>query len=106
PSHQAFFAHRSDSSDRDSPEVNNEAKIRPLFLLQFFEAGDYRHDLLRTRLGLGPICKKTIAEIFVNYPVAILDDLFASKNPPSHKNVQVLALHLPAERGKAANVRD
>src|SRR2546421_9899707 len=36
-SHQAFFAHRCDAASRDRPKVNNEAKLRPFFSLQFFE---------------------------------------------------------------------
>ena len=34
------------------------------------------------------------------------DDLLASENPRSKKNVQVLALHAAAERRETANVRD
>ena len=55
---------------------------------------------------MGPIGQKTIAKVFVNYAVLILDYLFAAKNPRSDKDVQVLALHLPAQRRKTANVRD
>jgi hypothetical protein len=86
--------------------MNNEAKFRPFLSLQFFERGDYRHDLLWSRSGLRPIGKKTIAEIFVNYPVLILDDLFGSENPRSEKNIQVLALHPAAEWRKTANIRN
>jgi hypothetical protein len=50
--------------------------------------------------------KKTIAEIFVNYPVLILDDLFGSENPRSEKNIQVLALHPAAEWRKTTNIRN
>src|SRR2546421_8150233 len=94
--HQTFFAHRRDSPDRDWPEMHHEAKRRPFLSLQFLERGDYRRDILRTRGGLGPIRKETIAEVFVNYAVLILDYLFAAKNPCSEKDVQLLALHLAA----------
>ena len=86
--------------------MNNEAKLRPFFPLQFFERGDHRHDLFRSCRGVGPIGKKTVAEIFVNNTVAALDDLFATKNPRSNKHVQVFALQLAAQRRKTANVRD
>jgi len=74
--------------------------------LQFFQRGNYRHNLLRTRVGFAPIRKETIAEIFVNYAVLVLDDLLATQNPRSYKNVQVLTLQLAAERRKTANVCD
>src|SRR5207247_10917741 len=105
-SHQAFLAHRRDAADRNCSEVNNEAKIWRLFPLQFFQRGDHRHDFLRNCCGVGPIGKKTIAEIFVNYAAMSFDDLLASKNPRSEENIQVLALHVAAERRKTANVRD
>ena len=38
--------------------------------------------------------------------MATLDDLLASKNPCSNQNVQVLTLHLAAERRKTSDVRD
>ena len=57
-------------------------------------------------VGFAPIRKETIAEIFVNYAVLILDDLLATQNPRSEKKVQILAPHLAAERSKTANVRD
>jgi len=105
-SHQAFFAHRCDSPNRDRSEMNNEAKLRPFFLLQFFERGDYGHDLFWTCRHVGPVGEKTIAQVFVNYPVLILDDLLATKNPRSEKNVQILTLHVTAEGRKIANVCD
>ena len=36
----------------------------------------------------------------------VLDNLLAAQNPRSYKNVQVLTLHLAAERRKTANVCD
>ena len=36
----------------------------------------------------------------------ILDDLLTGQNPRSEKNVQIFALHLPAEGRKSPNVRD
>src|SRR5439155_22941533 len=86
--------------------MHYKAEVRPAFLLEFFERGDHRHDLFRSRRGVGPIGKKTIAEIFVNNAVLILDDLLASENPCSEKNIQVPALHVAAERRETANVRD
>src|SRR5229473_5681437 len=86
--------------------MHYEAEIRRLFSLQFLEPGDHHHDLFRSRRGVGPIGKKTIAQIFVNNAVVVLDDLLASENPRSEKNVQVLALHAAAERREIANVRD
>src|SRR4030095_7440966 len=86
--------------------VHNDAKSRRLLSLQFLECGDYRHNLLRTRLGLGPVRKETIAEIFVYYAVLIFDYFFATKNPCSEENVQILALHLPAKRCKRSKVCD
>ena len=74
--------------------------------MRFFERRDHSHDLSRSRRGLGPIGQKTIAEIFINNPVLVLDDLLASENPRSEKNVQVSALHAAAERRETANVRD
>ena len=38
--------------------------------------------------------------------MVVLDDLLASENPCSEQNVQVLTLHLAAERRKTSNVRD
>src|SRR5215471_14273540 len=76
-SHQAFFAHRRDPANRDCTEVNNEAKLEPFFSFQCFERRNYRRDLLCSRSDLAPIDKKTVAEILVNYPVVILDYLFA-----------------------------
>ena len=86
--------------------MHNEAKRRPSFSFQFFERGDYRHYLLRTCGGLGPISKKTIAKIFVNYPMLILDYLLATENPRAEKNIQILALHVATKRRKTANVGD
>ena len=86
--------------------MNNKAKLRPLFSLQFFEGGDDRGDLFRARSGIRPVCKKTIAEIFVNHSVPIFDDLIATENPRTEKNIQVLALNVATEGRKAANVRD
>src|SRR5207248_11640357 len=105
PTHQTLFSPRRDASDRDWPKVCNRAKRRRFISLQLLEPWDYRRNPLRTRSGLGPIRKKTITEVFVNYAVLILDYLFAAKNPRSDKNVQVLALHLAAQRRKPANVR-
>src|SRR6266478_7271447 len=82
------------------------AEIWRLFPLQFLERGDHHHDLFRSRRGVGPIGKKTIAQVFVNYPVVALDDFLAIENPRSEKNVQVRALHAAAERRETANVRD
>jgi len=86
--------------------MNNEAKLRAFSSLQFFKRRDYRYNLLWTGRGVRPIGKKTIPEIFVHNTVAALDDLLASRNPRSEKNIQVLALHMPAEGRKTANVRD
>src|SRR5437667_3222133 len=104
--HQTFFTHRRESSEHDWPEMHNEAKRRPFLSLQFLERGDYRQDVLRARSGIRPISEKTIAKVFVNYSLLILDDLFATKNPRSNKHVQVFALQLAAQRRKTANVRD
>src|SRR6184192_2443185 len=78
---------------------------------QFFQAEDQiyfasHHDLFRARNDIGPIGKVTIAEIFVNYPVLTLDNLLATKNPRSEKDIQVLALHVATEGRKTTNVRD
>src|SRR4030095_7664726 len=105
-SNQTFFAHRRDSSNRHGTEMHNEAERGRLFLLQFFERRDYRHNLLWTCASFGPIGKKTIAKIFVNYPVLIFDNLLATKYPFSEKKIQVLARHLAAEGGKTAKIRD
>src|SRR5260370_39458763 len=86
--------------------MHYEAKIWRLFSLQFLECGDHHHDLFRSRRGVGPIGKKTIAQIFVNNSVVVLNDLLAIENPCSEKNVQVLALHAAAERRETANVRN
>ena len=86
--------------------MHDEPKRRSFFSLQFFQRGNYRHNFLRTRVGFAPIRKETIAKIFVNYAVLVLDDLLATQNPRSYKNVQVLTLHLAAERRKTANVCD
>src|SRR5207248_11042521 len=86
--------------------MNDEAELRQFFLLQVFECKDYRHDLLRARTSLGPIGKKTIAEIFVNNTMATLNDLLASKNPCSNQNLQVLTLHLAAGEGKNSDGRN
>src|SRR6478672_7144595 len=86
--------------------VHDEPKRRSFFSLQFFQRGNYRHNFLRTRVGFAPIGKETIAKIFINYAVLVLDDLLASQNPRSYKNVQVLTLQLAAERRKTANVCD
>src|ERR1700746_2067898 len=84
----------------------DKSKRRPFVSLQLFERGDYRHNPFWGRAGLAPISKKTVPKIFVNYPVLILDDLLATKNPRAKKEVQVFAPHLLAERGKAADVRN
>src|SRR5947209_4175464 len=105
-SHQAFLAHRCDAADRNWSEMHYEAEVRPALLLEFCERGDHRHDFFPSRPGLGPIGEKTIAQVFVNNAVVVLDDLLASENPRSEKNVQVLALHPAAERRETANVRD
>src|SRR5438046_1438893 len=86
--------------------MHYEAEVRRAFLLEFCERGDHRHDFFPSRRGVGPIGKKTIAQIFVNNAVVVLDDFLASKNPRSEKNVQVLALHPAAKRRETANVRD
>src|SRR5205814_671895 len=86
--------------------MNNEAKFRRFLSLQFFQRGDYRHNLLRAGRGVRLIGKKTIAEIFVNYSVLILDDLLARENQGSEQNIQVLALHLATEWRKTANIRN
>src|SRR5207247_10381281 len=103
--HQASPSQRANPADRDRPEINNEAKFRRFLSLQFFQRGDYRHNLLRAGRGVRPIGKKTIAEILVNYSVLILDDLLARENPGSEQNIQVLALHLATEWRKTANIR-
>src|SRR5882724_1184940 len=86
--------------------MHYEAEVPPALLLEFFERGDYRHDLFRSRRGVGPIGKKTVTQIFVNRAVLILDDLLAGENPRTEKNVQVIALHAAAERRETTNVRD
>src|SRR5438045_9431019 len=83
--------------------MNDEAELRQFFLLQVFECKDYRHDLLRARTSLGPIGKKTIAEIYVNKTMATHNELLASKNPSSNQNLQVHTPHLAAERGKTSD---
>src|SRR5207248_3350620 len=93
-------------ANRNWSKMHYEAEVRPALLLEFCERGDHRHHLLGTRRGAGPIGKKTIAQIFVNNAVVVLDDFLASENPRSKKNVQVLALHAAAERRETANVRD
>ena len=86
--------------------MHDNAEIGRVSCLKFFERQDHRGDPFRIGRGIGPVSKKTIAEVFVNYAVLILDDLFTTKDPGAEKNVQVLALHLAAEGRKATNVRD
>jgi hypothetical protein len=86
--------------------VHDEPKCRSFFSLQFFQRGNYRHNLLRTRVGFAPIGKETIAEIFVNYAALFFDYLFATKNPRSEEKVQILTSRLPAERCKPSKVCD
>src|SRR5437867_13034707 len=86
--------------------MHNKSKRRPYLTLQYIERKEYRQDVLRTRSGIRPISEKTIAKVFVNYSLLILDDLFATKNPRSNKHVQVFSLQLAAQRRKTANVRD
>src|SRR5215467_5333762 len=86
--------------------MHDEVKNRRFLSLQFLQRGDYRHYLLQTRLGLGPIREKTIAEIFVNYAALVFDYFFATKNPRSEEVVQVPTLHLPAEGCEPSKVCD
>src|SRR5262245_11378647 len=84
--------------------MNNEAKLRRSFSLQFFEGGDHRHHLFRSRRGSGPISKKTITKVFINCSVLTLDNLLAIENPRTEKNIQVLGLHVTAERCEIPNI--
>src|ERR1043166_7066703 len=86
--------------------MHNKTKGRRFFSLQFFERKNYVHNHWRSRTGLGPIGKKTVPKVFVNYAVLTFNDLLATKNPRAKKDVQVFAPHLLAERGKAADVGD
>src|SRR5260370_29493357 len=85
--------------------MHYQAEVRLAFLVEICERGDHRHDFFPSRRGVGPIGKKTIAQIFVNNAVVVLDDLLASENPRSEKNDQVIALLPAAKRRETANVR-
>ena len=80
--------------------------MRPPFLLQFFQRRDQGHHLFRSCRGVGPIRKKTVTQVFVNYPVLILDDLLAVKDPGTKKDIQVLGLHVTDERCEIPNICD
>ena len=54
----------------------------------------------------GQYARKPSPRYLLIIPWLIFDDLLATKNPCSNKNLQVLALHLAAERRKTADVRD
>ena len=76
--------------------MHDNAEIGRVSCLKFFERQDRRGDLFRIGHGIGPVSKKTIAEVFVNNAVMALYNFFTNGDPAAEKRLQSLALHSAA----------
>ena len=76
--------------------MHDNAEIGRVSCLKFFERQDHRGDPFRIGRGIGPVSKKTIAEVFVNNAVMALYNFFTNGDPAAEKRRQSLALHSAA----------